>query len=596
VPELSIAPPAAGIGEAAAAGSGVAPAECAEAVGDRLYEDLFRLGALPRQPHPPQVWHERAGEIEADAARHVVASRARAAAARGRPWGPATLELESADKANEVASLRQMRAAGERAAASASWGQLDELWARSGPGHSVTEREAVLRALLPSTRRCSGVPEQAADQRFCARLDELHARVARCVSESQRVGEAASTAMRIARDRRKEAVASAKEASDGDDDGAREAAAAQRARADRLRSQMGAAVGRSQARLDESRQALRAAVREHLSRVLRLSPLDVERRGGGGEGARGGTSGGGRGRAASSSAAASSAAAAAPTAIPAPTYAAVAAAAVAGAPPSSPDARAAPHQLAPTPDADNHTMHRRRPASSSSPSSSAPPPDRASPSEPPFLDHALGASLAQFAVVFGKLHPSRESAAAAIVRWPEDDPAAAAAAHRRQSSVGMRIAGLFGRATPPKAPVLPARPACLYPPGRAPWRDDVFADGEALFEPRPAPESLGFALAVQDLRAFACFLARELEAWFPSLVPAVPPPRSELAPERAAALVDPARAAEYDLARAQASHEAHEWRSFAFECALDAASVQCYESLFKLCMDRWQPRDVEMMG
>ncbi|KAA0165066.1 hypothetical protein FNF31_02079 [Cafeteria roenbergensis] len=212
-----------------------------------------------------------------------------------------------------------------------------------------------------------------------------------------------------------------------------------------------------------------------------------------------------------------------------------------------------------------------------------------------FLDHSLGASLAKFALVFGKLHPVREQGASAVVRWPvpvKRRPAGAAGGEGWFTRGWGSSPGRGKTGDEVVIPPTPARPPCLYAPHQCPWGHEAFADDEALFERRPPPESVAFALAFQDLRTFAWLLGLEIAQWYPEVVPPVPPARAEL-PEGTS--LDEAQARQYDAARSRAFREAQEWREFVFECSLDAASILCYEPCLNLCMDRWGDRDNTLM-
>jgi hypothetical protein len=174
----------------------------------------------------------------------------------------------------------------------------------------------------------------------------------------------------------------------------------------------------------------------------------------------------------------------------------------------------------------------------------------------PMMDHSLGAAVTSFALVFSKIHPMKSTEAARVVRWQKEGD-------------------------PP-----PPWPAVLFRRTAIPWGADLFVDSEGLFERRPPPESLGFALAVQDVRTFAWVIAQALERRYPELIPLVPAPRAS---------GDEADVAQSRV-RGSALREVEEWRQFLFECALDAAVVHTYEPLLALCMDRWADRDLALMG
>lgn len=427
-----------------------------------------------------------------------------------------------------------------------------------------------------------------------------------------------------------------------------------------MRTRMNAAVNRAQAAVDAARRELRACVRSHLARALRLdasastaaaaeaevaaAAAELEERlaASGDQAARNREPGGQGGRGGT--------AADLPAAPPSP----------ATPPPHVPTVPASGpvSQLAPTPWADRHG---REPSDASAASAASgfggsPPPHRRhssaqgpgwaaggapdaakpAPVPPPFrsrarsaaaastsgagaaainhgsaaaaaadaslgasvasfLDHSLGASLAKFALVFGKLHPVREQGASAVVRWPvpvKRRPAGAAGGEGWFTRGWGSSPGRGKTGDEVVIPPTPARPPCLYAPHQCPWGHEAFADDEALFERRPPPESVAFALAFQDLRTFAWLLGLEIAQWYPEVVPPVPPARAEL-PEGTS--LDEAQARQYDAARSRAFREAQEWREFVFECSLDAASILCYEPCLNLCMDRWGDRDNTLM-
>jgi hypothetical protein len=607
-----------------------------------MYSDLFRLGALPSKPLTAKQWHAAATAYELAKVKVGIERRLAIAQAKGEDLatcGPARLNLEMKNRKAEISRKREMLVAHEMALGANVWGKLSSLTSALSPSHTAQVREAAWRELIPESTREEDAVAQAADQRFGARVLQRRKAIDLAADHCHAASRAAAKAIRATRiaQRAEEEALAAADAVETEGK-AKEAAAAAvavgasspsllmiKAEAERvreMRNRMDEAVSRASNHLDAAKRDLRMEVRAHMARILRLQPPNASFN-------RAGTHSKSDSR--PDPAAAFARTATRPGAAVTPVQKPRAASSTPGSAAEGSAAEGRQVELAPTPWAD-----RAQPGSeeatggdSSGADRSGMPRAPSAPTErgkdettPVVLDHSLGAAVVQFAEVFGKFHPGTTPDLQHILRWPEasglDRADSATIRHGSASTAsgsgiaasgsrgsrsgwaswfggGGQPGGSAGSASDAGSPqVLPGFPAVLYAPEKTPWPPGSFADGEPLFENPPPPETLGFALAVQDMRTMAILLAEALEERFVDIVPSVAPPLSSL-PAQSRPTGDEEVAA-YENERSSAAREATEWRGFMFEASLDAVSVHCYEKMLALCMDRWNSRDTELMG
>lgn len=614
-----------------------------DAAGEQMYSDLFRLGALPCKPLSAKQWHAAATEYEMARAKIQKQRQLDNLLAKGADpatCGPAKLELQMQNKLAETRRKREMRVATEMALGAEVWGRLSELGSALNPSHTAQVREAAWRHLTPASPREADAAAQAADQRFAGRVQERRRAIDAAAGRMHQASRAAARALRAVRaaqQAEEEAAASAAAAEGGSDRAAVRGAVstmmvkAEAAKVLDMQQRMDCAVSRAARHLDETKRQLRMEVRSHLAMILRLqSPATTVNRAG--------------------THAKSVSSAPKPQPLPHRAQPHCAGGATPGKPSAALDAASldaasaaegSQVELAPTPWADRAMQEYAAEDAaaggaaaaaaagggaeesagklqrvSSAPAAAVPDGVNAT---PVVLDHSMGTAVVQFAEVFGKLHPDASPDMQRVLRWPEGGGAVgrshSAAVHRSGASTGSAVGsagsgrswgswlagGAGGAEAGSRRPadisasrVLSRAPAVIYAPDKTPWPPGSFADDEPLFENPPPPETLGFAVAVQDIRTMAYVLAQALEERFIDIVPKLPSPQEPL-PDASRPATDEEVYA-IQMERSELAREAQEWRSFLFEAALDAVSVHCYEKMLSLCMDRWNSRDTDLMG